>query len=114
MTAFKNLLFDTFSVELSKQDEIEEWTSFIMSSKDVLVDPSVVVHTSVKGKSVPPMILPTVHSSSAQSISEPVLKQAATSASDNTIPTILYFVLIQLQFAFSLNDLRWSSHLYLH
>ena len=81
-----------------------------MSSKDVLVHPPVVVHTSVQGKSVPPPTLPAVHSSSAQSISEPVLKQAATSAGDSTIPTILSFAFdsTSVRFFFELSEMEFT------
>ena len=65
------------------------------------------------------MILPTVHSSSAQSISEPVLKQPATSASDlstetsasdNTIPTILSFTFdsTSVRFFFELSEMEFT------
>ena len=77
VTAFRNFLFDTYSVELSIQEDIEEWTTFIMSCKEGILDPSVDIHTSVKGKSVTSPQLPAVDSSSSQSISQPVLKQAA-------------------------------------
>ena len=86
-----------YEVELSKQENIEQWSTFIMSSKEVIEDPPVVVHTSVKGMTVTSPQLSAIHSSSSQSIFQPVLKQATqnvvdlsteTSARDNIIPTI--------------------------
>ena len=119
MTAFRNFLFDTYTVELSKQDDIEEWTSYIMSCRDILVDPPVVVHTSVKGKSVPSPILPASYSSNAQSISEPVFKQPAPkvvdlstekSGSNTTIPTILSFAFdsTSVPFFFYLSEMEFT------
>ena len=94
-----------YEVELiiSKQEDIaiEEWSTFIMSNKDVIEDPPVVVdYTSVKGKTVTSPQLSAVASFSSQSISQTLLKQATqnivdlftkTSARDNTIPTLLSF-----------------------
>ena len=65
-----------YEVELSKQEDIEEWHTFIISSKEVIEDPPVVVHTSAKGTTVTFSQLSAIHSSSSQSISQPVLKQA--------------------------------------
>ena len=121
VTAFRNFLIDTYSVELSIQEDIEEWTTFIMSCKEGIVDSPVVVHTSVKGKSVTStsLQLPAVDSSSSQSFFQPVLKQAApkvvdlsteTSASDNTIPTILSFAFdsTSVRFFFELSEMEFT------
>ena len=48
MTAFKNFLFETYEVEVGKKEAIEEWSTFIMSSEEVIKDPPSVVHSSVK------------------------------------------------------------------
>ena len=90
-----------------------------MSCRDILVDPPVVVHTSVKGKSVPSPILPASYSSNAQSISEPVLKQPAPkvvdlstekSGSNTTIPTILSFAFdsTAVRFFFELSEMEFT------
>ena len=82
VTAFKKFLFETYEVEVSKQEDIEEWSSFIMSSKEVIQDPPTVVHSSIKGKTVTSPQISALHPSNSESVSQPILKQAKQNVVD--------------------------------
>ena len=78
------------------QEDIEEWTSFFMLSKEQIGDPPTVVHCLLKGKTLRSPQIPALDSSASQPVSELAQAEQSTTAAQNYKSTIAEQLILDL------------------